>query len=272
MEAYSEFCSPLPTLIFIDLLGFPREDTDFFVKYKDSVLRPEGDTPEAVAAGVTAANEGMRTYLSDLMESRRRGGAHANDLLSGMMEMEVDGLRLTDEQIHNIVKTLIIAGLDTVTASLSCFFMFLGRNPEYQAQLADDLSHIPSAVEKLLRHQSPLQQGVRKATVDLVLPCGEEIKAGEIIQTMFAAANLDEEEFPDAQTVDFHRSPNRHIAFASGFHRCLGSTLARMELQIIMEEWTKRIPEFSVTSVDELEVVNVGVRTIFNLPLTFRKA
>jgi cytochrome P450 len=267
IEAYSQFCAPLPSRIFIDLLGLPPRDLSFFQAFKDGVIRPEGTTPEEMGANAAAAAQRMRDYLNALIDERERTNDVRDDLIGGFLEVEVDGHRLDRTDMLNVVLLLVIAGLDTVVASLSNFLMFLGRNPSYRHQLVEDPSLIAGAVEELLRFESPVQQGVRKSTADLVLPSGAEIRAGELIQTVWAAANVDPREFDNPTQADFRRFPNRHIAFASGTHRCLVSHLARMELRLAMEEWHKRIPEYRVADDSQIQMINFGVRTMFHLPL-----
>jgi cytochrome P450 len=102
----------------------------------------------------------------------------------------------------------------------------------------------------------------------VTLPSGTEIRKGELVQAIWGGANLDGEQFPDPLTVGFTRFPNRHIAFASGIHRCLGSHLARLELHVALHQWHRRIPDYTVDP-DEVQMMNYGVRTMFHLPITF---
>ena len=156
IEAYSQFCAPLPSRIFIDLLGLPPEDLEFFQAFKDGVNRPAGATPDEMGANAAAAAQRMRDYLNVLIDGRERNGDVRDDLIGGFMEVEVDGHRLNRADMLNVVLLLAIAGLDTVVASLSNFLMFLGRNPACRQQLVDDPSLIPGAVEELLRFESPV--------------------------------------------------------------------------------------------------------------------
>src|SRR6202011_1207004 len=126
--------------------------------------------------------------------------------------------------------------------ALGWCWKFLAEHPEHRQQIVDDPSLIPNAVEELLRYNAFVEDS-RTVTRDIEF-AGVTMKAGERVMLPTSSACRDEAEFPDALTVDFHRAPNRHIAFAAGPHRCLGSHLARAELHIAMEEWQKHIPSY----------------------------
>jgi cytochrome P450 len=269
VDAYEKFCVPLPTRIFVSLLGLPLDDLPFFLEFKDSILRPEGETPEERTEFAHRGMARMLDYLNAELDRREGEGTARDDLIGGFMTAEVDGDKLTREQMLNIIYLLVIAGLDTVTSSLSCLLMWLAQHPQERQRLVDDPSLFPAAVEELMRLQSPVQWGHRWTPEDIELPSGALIKAGEYMQPMWAAANLDPEVFPDPLTVNFDRQSNRHIAFASGFHRCLGSHLARLELVVALEEWHKRIPDYRIQSEEELVFFNFTVRAVSNLQLTF---
>ena len=267
VEAYSQFCTPLPSQIFVNLLGLPESDMDKFLAFKNNLVAPHGATREEIEASHGRAVEELLGYLGEFIDFRGRQGATEDDLVGALMLATIDGESLERREILNILYLLVVAGLDTVAASLSCFLMHLGRNVGDRKLLVDDPSLIPGAVEELMRTQSPVQQGVRRPTVDIDLPSGEKIAAGELVQCVWSAANLDEEVFPDPLLVDFRRTPNRHIAFASGIHRCLGSHLARLELRFALEEWHRRIPRYRVATDDDIVFRNFGVRTMQRLPL-----
>lgn len=272
VEAYEAFCVPLPTRIFISLLGLPVEDLPFFLEFKDSILRPEGETAEEREAFSDAGAERMYAYLNDVIDERERTNDTRDDLVNGMRLTEVDGMRLTRDEILNVIYLLVIAGLDTITASLSMLLVWLARHPAEQQRLRDEPSIVPAAVEELMRFQSPVQWGHRFATEPIDLPSGGRIEKGEYIQAIWAAANLDEEVFPRPLEVDFDRQRNRHIAFASGIHRCLGSHLARLELVIAMEEWHRRIASYEIASDADLAFINFTVRSALSLPVAITKA
>jgi cytochrome P450 len=164
----------------------------------------------------------------------------------------VEGERLPREDLLDILGLLMIAGLDTVAASLACFLSHLARHPDERRRLVADPSLWPSAIEELLRFESPVTDGGRIALADLELPSGEHIAAGSRMGISWHAANLDPDVFGDPLEVDFDRAPNPHIGFASGFHRCLGSHLARMEMHVALDVWHQRIPDYEIAPGSDL--------------------
>ena len=139
----------------------------------------------------------------------------------------------------------MIAGLDTVAASLSCILAHLARNPERRAQLLAEPELWPSAIEELMRFESPVTQGFRHVVEDVELPSGT-MTAGTNAIVWWAGANVDPDAFDDPMSIRLDRSPNAHICFASGWHRCLGSHLARMELRAAIDVWHQRIPDYRI--------------------------
>ena len=188
-----------------------------------------------------------------------------DDILSLFIEAEVDAERLTEDEILGICFLFILAGLDTVTDSLECFIARLAQHPAERRQIVDDPAIIPSAVEELLRWETPVTTVARVATRDVDLG-GCPIRAGDNVGIVIGAANTDDEAVPGTDQVDLGRSENRHLAFGGGVHRCLGSHLARLELRIALREWHRRIPEYSIVPGTELSYM-MGLRQIDSLPL-----
>ena len=188
-----------------------------------------------------------------------------DDLLTSLVHAEIDGERLSREEILDICFLLILAGLDTVTATLGCNVAYLAANPEQRVRLVADPSLIPSAVEELLRWETPVTAVPRIATRDVTVG-GVEIKQGELVTMLLGAANVDAAHFEAADQVDFERERNIHTAFGVGPHRCLGSHLARMELQVALEEWHRRIPDYRIKA-GETPTVSPGIREFLYLPL-----
>jgi cytochrome P450 len=239
VDLYGQFCDPLPSQIFLTLLGLPLSDMDFLQWFKDGIIRPTDEQH-----GPTASKQ-MIEYLEAQLAHRATLDDPGDDLLGGFMKASVDGHRITTEDVIDIVYLLVLAGLDTVAASLSCMVEWLARHPDVRQTLIDDPELWPTAIEELLRIQTPVTGGSRFATADFML--GEvEVKAGDNVGVSWAAADLDPEAFDHPTAVDFTRPAIRHVAFASGFHRCLGSHLARMELRVALEEWIKRYPDFEL--------------------------
>ena len=262
-----ELAVPFPSAVFLGLMGLPWEELDTLLRLKDGIMRPGG--------GGLGADEQMRirdetgaeiyAYFDAILDERQRHPEQ--DILTGFLGAEVDGEQLTREEILDICFLFLIAGLDTVTDSLTCFFAYLGRHPEHRRQIVEDPSVIPRAVEELLRWETPVAGTARLATSDSVVT-GCPINAGSLVFVSIGAANVDPAEFEDSFAVRFDREINRHLAFGGGVHRCLGSHLARRELRVALREWHRRIPEYEVRPGLELEYPP-GLRMVQNLELVW---
>ena len=254
VQAYERWCEPLPSTIFLSILGLPLADLDDFLHFKSLTLGNEFATlpfDEAMARREEAV-VWIHDYFNRLLDDRLGAADPGDDLLGWLLTTEVEGERLPREDLLDILGLLMIAGLDTVAASLACFLSHLARHPDERRRLVADPSLWPAAIEELLRFESPVTDGGRIALADLELPSGEHIAAGSRMGVSWHSANLDPEFFADPLTVDFGRTPNPHIAFASGFHRCLGSHLARMEMHVALEVWHQRIPDYEIAPGSDL--------------------
>jgi cytochrome P450 len=216
-----------------------------------------------------AAGGVMIEYLFNFIARRRQETEEQPDVTSALIWADVEGEKLNDLDLMNILFLLMFAGLDTVTASMACVFAWLADHPAERKRLNDDRSEIPKAIEEIMRYESPVVAGVRYAAADIDLGDGLELKNGDAIVVIWGAANVDPDAFDNALHVDFDRPRNNHIVFASGLHRCLGSHLARLELKIAVEEFLDRIPDYQVTAGETLEWENQAVRGVARLPITF---
>ncbi len=271
IDFYELFCVPLPSRIFLELMGLPAEQLDDFLEFKDAAIRPAGATFDEQRAYQRRVIGRMNEYLNAEFDRRLAAGEPGDDLLGGFLTVEIDGDRLSREDILDIVFLLLIAGLDTVSSALSNMVAYLARHPEQRHQLVDDPSLLPSAIEELLRTLTPVPFGARFATADFEVN-GKEVKQGEMVAVLWGAANYDPDIFPEPLKVDFERPVNRHVAFAAGFHRCLGSHLARMELRAALAAWHERVPEYAIAPGKEPVFTNDGVRIVNPLPLVITPA
>jgi cytochrome P450 len=263
-----QFSSRFPTQAFVTMLGLPLEELGRFLEMKDGLLRPHQlldlplDAPE-VAAHKNATAQSVYDYLDAILDERRR--RPQDDLLSRFLTTDVAGTRLTRENILDICFLFFVAGLDTVSASLDCFFVFLAEHPAHRRRLVADPSLIPNAVEELLRWETPVMGVPRIATHDLEL-AGCPVHEGQQVFVLLGAANTDDSEFDDPDEVQWDRTANRHLAFGGGIHRCLGSHLARLELRVALREWHARIPDYRVKPGTELEF-SLGIRSLDTFPM-----
>jgi cytochrome P450 len=266
-ELLSGLCAPLPSHIFIDLLGLPIDDLPLFVEFKEAVVRPQGTTADEQQRNMRAAGMRMYDYLVRTLDERRAEPPR-DDLIGGFLTVEVEGERLTDTEIVDICYLLVIAGLDTVTCSLSCLLAWFAERPAERRRVIADPALLGKAIEELMRFESPVPLGHRWVTEDIEVQ-GRQFPAGSMVEVVWAAANVDPAVFGDPLTVDFERPHNAHVGFAAGPHRCLGSNLARLELRVALEEFHRRIPEYEITPGKKVSYTNYGVRAASYLPITF---
>jgi cytochrome P450 len=265
-----QFSVPFPSQVFLTMFGLPLDELPTFLRMKDGVIRPdhvvghEFGHPDTEAYQQQIADS-IYAYFERVLDEREGDGERRDDLLTRLLHAEVDGDRLTREDILDICFLLLIAGLDTVSASLDCFFGRLAQDPAARRAIVDAPQAIPSAVEELLRWETPVMAVARVATRTAELD-GCPIGAGEHVMAVIGAANVDDEEFPDAGELRLDRETNRHLAFGGGIHRCLGSHLARLELRVALREWHRRIPDYSVKPGAELNYT-AGIRTLDSFPM-----
>jgi cytochrome P450 len=269
----SAFSVPFPSEVFLTLLGLPLDELPRFLAMKDGIIRPEQVTgtpygSDAMHQLQRETADSIYDYFNGVLDQREV--EPSDDLLSEFLQAEVDGRKLQRTEILDICFLFLIAGLDTVTATLDCMFAFLAQHPDARRQLVDDPMLIPAAVEELLRWETPVMGVARVAARDTSLG-GCPINKGDQVMVMLGSANTDTVEFDDAETVRFDRSSNRHLAFGGGIHRCLGSHLARQELRIALREWHRRIPEYSVAPGHTLAYTS-GIRSIEQFPMVITPA
>ena len=264
-----QFSGPFPSQVFLTMFGLPLEELPLFLKMKDGAIRPdqvvghEFGHPETEAYQQQTADS-IYAYFEQVIEERRVGEKR-DDLLSHFIFAEADGSRLTDEEIVDICFLFLIAGLDTVTASLDCFFRYLAEHPADRHRIVDDPDGVPAMVEEMLRWETPVMGCARVATRDTEIG-GFAVSEGEQVMALLGATNVDEAEFPETSALVWDREANRHLAFGGGVHRCLGSHLARLELRVALREWHRRIPDYSIKPGVELNFT-AGIRTLDTFPM-----
>ncbi len=268
-DFHLELATPLPSGIFLALMGLPPEDLPQFLQWRDDTIRP------AVEPGDFDGAQRLRSQTAREISEYFRGAiarcrdAPSDSLLSHIVHSTIDGQPLGEPELLGISHLLLLGGLDTVTATLDCMVAFLASHPGHRRQLVDDPSLTPAAVEELLRWLSPVMVVPRSVKQDFEMR-GVDLRAGDAVTLVIGAADADELEF-GAPAVDFGRVPNRHVAFGGGHHLCLGAHLARLELRVALEELHRRIPDYWIP--DGVEVhYSPGIRQADRLPLEFDPA
>jgi cytochrome P450 len=262
---HAAVAEPLPSTVFLELLGLPVSRAQEFIALKDGIIRPDAKDARERKRMVDATGQQIYAVLQEVIDDRL--AERRDDFLSRFLDAEVDGQRLTPEDVLDIGYLFFLAGLDTVTASLDCFVAYLAQHPEQRQRLVDDPAAIPHAIEEMLRWESPVAGVIRITTQDTELR-GCPIAAGTVVTAMLGSANTDERAWDDVDTIDFDRESNKHIAFGGGPHRCLGSHLARMELRVAIEEWHAAVPDYSLAPGIELHY-SQGLRQVENLELVW---
>jgi cytochrome P450 len=263
-EFTTALAEPLPSSVFLRLLGLPVSELAMFLKMKDGILRPAGEGMEEIQANQRVNAGEVERFFAETLADRRR--QPREDLLSMFASAEVAGDKLTDDEILGICFLFLLAGLDTVTDALECFFAYLAQHPGQRRLIVDDPSIIPTAVEELLRWETPVTGVPRVVKQDAEIG-GCPVHKGEHVGISIGSANTDEKDLADAYEVNLTRN-SKHLAFGAGVHRCLGSHLARLELRTTLREWHKRIPDYEIVAGTELNFM-FGLRQVDTLPLVW---
>jgi len=161
------------------------------------------------------------------------------DFISCLLTEKINGQMISDETIIGILNLFLTAGHDSTTSSLGVLFNYIANNPDAQGQLRNDPGLLPTAIEEILRFESPVQLMPRKVTKDTVLH-GQQLKAGDSVFLYFGSGNRDETTFENANQVILNRKPNKYLIFGHGLHKCIGSPIALLELRIALEELLSR--------------------------------
>jgi len=252
-EAQHDYAAVVPSLAIARLIGVPAAHVDEFRSWTGSFIEITGT---ADYAGAAANIYGL---FARLLADRRR--APADDLMTALLQAEVDGHRLSDDELLGFCLLLILAGNDTTSSLIGSGIALLASDHDLRGRLLADTSLWPHAVEELNRMESPAQALSRTATRDVILH-GLTIPAGARVMLLWGSANHDEREFPDPETFDVTRRFTRYLAFSHGIHFCLGANLARLEITLVFDGLLDR--------VDSIEPAGQVERTRSNKHAGFR--
>ncbi len=260
-DAAADYAQQIPPRVIASMLGIPKEMADTFSQWVRELLEFGLTNPEM------GANARMQTltFLWQCITERKQ--QPRDDLISYLVQAEVDGKPVPDQHVLGTCFLILIAGIDTTWSSIGSALWHLAQHPEDRARLVAEPELMPVAVEELLRAYSPVTMARQVAAG--VEYAGCKMSAGDRVLMSFPAANRDPEKFADPEKVMIDRAENPHIAFGVGIHRCAGSNLARMEMRVSLQEWLARVPEFRLEDPAAVTWAGGQVRGPRSLPVVF---
>ena len=252
LDLVADYASPLPMMVIAELLGIPVADRQRFMHWADVIMTLRytvsgGEEAARAMSENAVVKEEMRAYFEDLADQRRR--VPEDDLLTRLVEAEVDGARLTPDEFLGFFQLLLSAGTETTTNLISNALLCLHEHPDQLARLRAEPGLLPSALEEVLRYRTPAQMVFRTTKVDVELR-GQVIPAGKLVLVMVGSANRDATRFRDADRFDITRDPNPHIAFGHGIHFCLGAALSRLEARVALADLLEHLKDFQPASTE----------------------
>lgn len=264
----ADYANIFPVRVFMALANLPMEDAAMLGRFAKMMTRPDGSTPEEMAATLDAGNKGLFEYVDPIIRARR--GSTGDDLITVMVNSEINGEPITHEKALGLISLLLLAGLDTVVNFLSFMMIHLARNPDLVAELRADELKLKRSAEEMFR-RFPVVSEARMVAKDQEYR-GVSLKRGDMILLPTALHGLDETENADPWKVDLNRRGISHTTFGGGPHRCAGMHLARMEVIVTLEEWLKRIPEFRLEDGAKPVYHSGIVAAVDNVPLVWTGA
>jgi pimeloyl-[acyl-carrier protein] synthase len=269
MDLIRDLAEPLPAIVTAEMLGVPLSDRLQLKAWSADFAEMLGNFQHNPEHGprMLRSVQDMTAYFRDAI--RRQQDHPREGLVHSLMVAEVEGDRLTEEEVVANTIVTMVGGQETTTNLIGNGVLSLLRNPGEMKRLQDDLSLIPSAVEEMLRYESPSQHTGRLAAQDTKLG-GKVIQKGQALMAVMAAANRDPERFSDPDRFDITRTDNRHLAFGYAAHFCFGAALARVEAQEMFEAMIRRLPDLKLQLGPLVWRNNLGLRGLTALPVTFQ--
>jgi cytochrome P450 len=246
-DIVEDLTNPLPALMMMEFFGFALGEWRRFADPFHKLMYTHGGHPDYAAA--LQGLDYFRRRVDEEMEQRRK--APRDDLLGYLARAEIDGAPIPYEQLQAITFNLMVGGVDTTTSLTSNVLLHLSRNPDHRRRLMEEPALIPYAREEFVRYFTPIHGLARNAKEDVAFD-GWQFKKGDRVWLAYASANRDPDIFENAEEVILDRLPNRHIGFGAGMHRCLGSFLARMMFEVMLDEVLRRMPGYAVQE-DQVE-------------------
>jgi cytochrome P450 len=266
VDLMREFANPMPVRIILEMLGIPQEMRDTFVDWSRAIAVFRGNpnrTVEETRAAQDALIELTEFFRKTVAERRRNKG---NDLISLLIDIEEEGEVLTEEELYAQCIALLFAGHETTRNLIGNGMYTLLQHPQETAELRERPEIIRSAVEELLRYESPVQFTARVLKEDIEI-CGQQIRKGWTVLCMLGAANRDPKQFKEPDDLDLKRLNNQHLAFSAGLHFCIGAQLARLEGQIALLSLVQRFPKMKLAGSRPEFAPTFGFRGLKSLPI-----
>lgn len=261
----AEYANVFPVKVFMALADLPMDDAPKLSRFATMMTRPEGNTPEEMGAVLEAGNAGFFAYVEPIINARR--GKEGDDLITVMVNSEINGERIAHDKALGLISLLLLGGLDTVVNFLSFMMIDLARNPALVAELREDNLKLMRSAEEMFR-RFPVVSEARMVAKDQEYK-GLQLKRGDMILLPTALHGLDETLNPDPWRINLERRGISHTTFGGGPHRCAGMHLARMEVIVTLEEWLKRIPQFSLAEGARPTYHSGIVAAVDNVPLVW---
>ena len=266
--------APLPSLVIADLFGVPIQDRHQFKRWVDILFQPyDKDKLEDIEQQKQNAAQEYFQYLYPFVVQKRM--SLADDIISDLIQAEVDGEKFTDEEIVMVSMVLLGAGVETTSHAIAnTFYSLLYDDPSLYEELKNNIELVPNAVEEMLRYRFQMSRRDRTVKQDNDL-LGVELKKGDVVIAWMSASNMDEEMFPDPFSLDIHRPSNKkHLTFGNGPHFCLGAPLARLEMKIALEAFLQKFSRIEPAEDFELEqnlTASATGQSLTRLPMKVEK-
>jgi pimeloyl-[acyl-carrier protein] synthase len=268
MDVIADLAAPLPAIVTAEMMGLPTSDADQLKEWSADFAEVLGNfqhNPDRISRTLKCV-EAMTSYFREAISRMRQ--VPREGLINALLTAEIDGDRLTEEEIIANCIVTMVGGQETTTNLIGNGVLTLLRHPDQLERLKNDLTLIPSAVEELLRYESPSQHTARICPEDTELG-GKQVRKGQAVIAVMGAGNRDPERFPDPDRLDLGRTDNRHLAFGWASHFCFGAPLARIEGQLAFEALVSRTSNLSLERGPLVWRDNLGLRGLTSLPVTF---
>lgn len=245
VDLVQSFAQPFSLRTLATFMELPTEDEWRWRAWVDRMFNSVRDLDDA-----TLATSELHVYVEELIDQRLE--TPQDDFIGMLLESEVDGQRLSPEEVRAFMVVVLVAGHETSASAMAITLEYLARHPAVVRSLADRPELIRTAVEEFVRFSTPIQSFARNAGTSALL-AGEDISAGDVVVVSFGSANRDPSAFDRADEVVLDRHPNRHLAFGSGPHLCVGAHVARLEMQVMLEQFSRRVNQIQLRDDHSVE-------------------